>query len=43
MPIVFGVVGTALGMGPVFLTNGLLLAAGAWIMRGDVRARRVNS
>lgn len=43
MPIVFGVLGTAIGMGPVFVTNGLLLAAGAWLMRGDVRARRAKS
>jgi MFS family permease len=32
MPIVFGSVGTAIGMWPVFLMDGGLLAAGAWLI-----------
>ena len=37
MPVVFGSVGTAIGMWPVFLMDGCLLAAGAWLIGRDVR------
>jgi MFS family permease len=39
MPIVFGSVGTALGMGPVFWLDALMLAAAAWLMGRDASAR----
>lgn len=39
MPLIFGTVGTALGMGPVFWIDALMLAAGAWLMGKDAAAR----
>lgn len=39
MPLIFGTVGTALGMGPVFWIDALMLAAGAWLMGRDAAAR----
>jgi MFS family permease len=41
MPVIFGSVGTALGMGPVFCVDALMLVIGAWLMAQDatVRAR----
>jgi MFS family permease len=39
MPIVFGSLGTALGMGPVFCADAVMLAVGAWLMGRDAAAR----
>jgi MFS family permease len=39
MPIIFGSVGTALGMGPVFCVDALMLAIGGWFMGKDAKAR----
>lgn len=38
MPVVFGSVGTLLGMGPVFCIDALMLAAAAWLMSRDANA-----
>lgn len=38
MPVLFGTLGTAIGIAPVFVAGGAVLATGAWIMRGDARA-----
>lgn len=46
VPLVFGTVGAAFGLGSAFYLDALLLAVGAWIMKGDVRlcrAQRQNS
>lgn len=37
MPLIFGFVGTALGIAPVFLGNAMLLAAGGALMHSDAR------
>jgi MFS family permease len=44
MPLIFGFVGTALGIAPVFLGNAMLLAAGGALMRRDAKkaARRAS-
>jgi predicted MFS family arabinose efflux permease len=34
-PLVFGSIGSALGLGAVFWVNGLLLASGAWLTRRE--------
>jgi hypothetical protein len=34
-PLVFGGIGSALGLGAVFWVNGLLLGSGAWFTRRD--------
>jgi MFS family permease len=39
MPIVFGALGTAIGMGPVFWMGGALLSAGGWLIGRDASAR----
>ena len=39
VPIAFGTVGAAFGLAPAFWMDALLLAAGAWIMKVDARAR----
>ncbi|HEY0338439.1 MAG TPA: MFS transporter [Burkholderiales bacterium] len=39
MPIIFGSLGTALGMGPVFCVDALMLAFGGWLMARDAHAR----
>jgi MFS family permease len=39
MPIIFGSVGTIVGMGAVFAIDGAMLAYGAWIMAKDATAR----
>ncbi len=41
VPLVFGTVGAAVGLGAAFWLDALLLAAGAWIMRVDARRRDV--
>jgi cyanate permease len=38
MPIIFGMLGTALGMGPVFWLDAAMLAVGAWLMARDAAA-----
>ena len=43
MPIVFGSVGTVIGMAPVFMVDALVLAIGARIMGRDARARAAAS
>lgn len=42
MPVIFGSLGTAIGMGPVFWIDGLLLLAGAWLIGGDAAARAAH-
>jgi hypothetical protein len=37
--VVFGALGTAVGMAPVFWMDGALLAAGAWLIGRDAAAR----
>jgi hypothetical protein len=39
MPIVFGALGTAIGMGPVFWMGGALLSVGGWLIGRDASAR----
>jgi MFS family permease len=39
MPVIFGSVGTALGMGPVFCVDAVMLAFGGWLMARDAHAR----
>ena len=39
MPVIFGSLGTAIGMGPVFWVDAVLLAAGAWLIGRDAAAR----
>jgi MFS family permease len=39
MPIVFGLLGAALGMGPVFWIDAAMLAVGAWLMARDAAGR----
>ena len=39
MPMIFGLLGTAVGMGPVFWMDGVLLAAGAWLIGRDAATR----
>jgi MFS family permease len=39
MPVIFGSVGTVLGMGPVFCVDAIMLAAGAWLMGKDAAQR----
>ncbi|HEX2828737.1 MAG TPA: MFS transporter [Burkholderiales bacterium] len=39
MPIVFGSLGTVLGMGPVFWIDAAMLAVGAWLMARDAASR----
>jgi MFS family permease len=39
MPVIFGSLGTAIGMGPVFWIDGALLLAGARLIGGDAAAR----
>ena len=42
MPIVFGALGTALGMGPVFWIDAAMLAVGAWLMARDAAVNRLS-
>jgi MFS family permease len=39
MPVIFGSLGTALGMGPVFCVDAAMLAMGAWLMNADAKTR----
>jgi hypothetical protein len=39
MPLVFGSLGTAIGMGPVFWLDAVLLTAGAWLIGRDAAVR----
>jgi MFS family permease len=39
MPVIFGSLGTALGMGPVFCLDAAMLAIGAWLMAKDANTR----
>jgi MFS family permease len=39
VPLVFGSLGTALGIAPVFWMNALMLATGGWIMHRDAGSR----
>jgi MFS family permease len=39
MPVIFGSLGTVLGMGPVFCMDAAMLAVGAWLMGKDAAAR----
>lgn len=34
VPILFGTIGSALGLAPVFITNSLIMAGGGWLNRG---------
>ena len=42
MPIVFGSVGTLIGMGPVFWMDGVMLGVAAWLMAGDATRRAAS-
>jgi len=39
VPLIFGTLGSAFGLGPAFWMDAMLLAAGAWIMKADARQR----
>ena len=39
MPVIFGSLGTAIGMGPVFWMDGFMLAVGAWLIGRDAGER----
>ena len=41
VPVVFGALGTAFGIGLVFWLDALMLGAASWLMRTDARDRRV--
>ena len=43
MPLLFGSLGTAFGLGPSFWLNAALLGGGAALMKADARARRRSS
>jgi MFS family permease len=42
MPIVFGALGTAIGMGPVFWMGGAMLSVGGWLIGRDAAARGLS-
>ncbi len=43
VPLLFGTLGAAFGLGPAFWLDALLLASGAWIMRSDARLRAART
>jgi predicted MFS family arabinose efflux permease len=43
MPVIFGSLGTAIGMGPVFWMDGFMLAVGAWLIGRNAGAQTAKS
>ena len=43
MPLLFGTLGTAFGLGPAFWLNAAFLGSGAALMKADASARRRSS
>ena len=39
VPLIFGTLSTAFGLGPVFWMDAMLLAGGAWVMKADAKMR----